>query len=455
MSREKPESANSLFFMALGADMIVTGLVAITDFWAVGVLNDIRSGISRADQSTINAMEFWESFAKVMILTMAAVGFALVRWLGACYEYAQTKLKASGFAQEGWKTWGWIVPFMNLFKPYQVLSEIYKVGVAERAECEEWKKSSGSGVLLAWWVFWVITHMIMWVIGKQALKSSFRDDLSLNQIIGMYYGSVTVCVISLVVAGLWFAVAGSLTRRLVSRSVADFHAPSVSVASAFPNAGASESTAKVQPPLSISIVDGSPAMTVPPKPTSSPNTVDEDNIYALIAEELEAGRPEKGLWTRLFAEMDGDEKRTKVAYIKQRAEKLLTAEQMRISDEMGRQDHERKAKSELMQKIKTGAVDRYEAEKSVAGMGTAYLAACKSGKISDLKRMTTERPMLLAVCDKDGNTGLHVAVSAGQRDVVTFLLEQGIYKHARTDSGVSALGMARQYGNKEIVGLLE
>lgn len=51
-------------------------------------------------------------------------------------------------------------------------------------------------------------------------------------------------------------------------------------------------------------------------------SVDEDRVYAEIAKELETGVADKGLWTRLFAECDGDEKRIKVAYIKQRAAKL-------------------------------------------------------------------------------------------------------------------------------------
>ena len=67
--------------------------------------------------------------------------------------------------------------------------------------------------------------------------------------------------------------------------------------------------------------------------------VDEDAIYATIANELETGGTDKGLWTRLFAENDGDENRTKVAYIKQRAEKLNALERARLAEiEMKRRE---------------------------------------------------------------------------------------------------------------------
>jgi len=57
---------------------------------------------------------------------------------------------------------------------------------------------------------------------------------------------------------------------------------------------------------------------------------DENAIYAQIANELDTKSEDKGLWTRLFADSDGDEKKTKVLYIKHRAAQLTAAEKSRI-----------------------------------------------------------------------------------------------------------------------------
>jgi hypothetical protein len=358
MNQEKLKSAKNLFFIALGIDIAVTALVAITDFWAAGVLSDIRSGVSTSDQSTNSSLEFWESFSKVMILTLIGVGLALVRWLDACYTYAKENLKATEFAQEKWITFGWLVPFMNVFKPYQVLVEIYKVGAADCRGSDDWKKLSGSGMLLVWWIFWVIAHMVMSWIGKQALKSAFRDDLTLNQIIDMYYGSIIVCVISLIVAGLWFVVAGSLTHRLLNRKSLLIPISSSNKTSQQPRVG--------YPGTSQSISNqhlvAAPAVMQPAAvvmPTAS-TTVDkestqnnkgnfeittkqelnmenlEDWAYEKVGEELESNKPDKAAWTKAFAQSGGDEKQIKVLYIKQRVEKLiaLAKEELRKSREL-------------------------------------------------------------------------------------------------------------------------
>ena len=87
--------------------------------------------------------------------------------------------------------------------------------------------------------------------------------------------------------------------------------------------------ANVIPTSSISPVQGRTMI-------STAEAVDEDGIYNSIAHELETGIADKGLWTRLFAECEGDEKKTKVLYIKQRADKLISAERSRL-EEVARQ----------------------------------------------------------------------------------------------------------------------
>ena len=56
--------------------------------------------------------------------------------------------------------------------------------------------------------------------------------------------------------------------------------------------------------------------------TSEQAEIDDNLIYEQIANELETGNTDKGLWTRLFAECDGDEKKTRTLYIKQRVEAI-------------------------------------------------------------------------------------------------------------------------------------
>lgn len=72
----------------------------------------------------------------------------------------------------------------------------------------------------------------------------------------------------------------------------------------------------------------------PTSPESQISEFDQNAIYGSIAKEIESGSTDKGLWTRLYAECDGDDKRTKVQYIKRRAAQLMEVERARQAAEM-------------------------------------------------------------------------------------------------------------------------
>ena len=88
-----------------------------------------------------------------------------------------------------------------------------------------------------------------------------------------------------------------------------------------------------------------------PAPAPAPqfsHSATEDEIYELIAKEIAEGNVKTGLWTRLFAEANGDESKTKALYIARRAEMLIAEgqsvrdqEAARIAAENNRQEKER------------------------------------------------------------------------------------------------------------------
>lgn len=62
------------------------------------------------------------------------------------------------------------------------------------------------------------------------------------------------------------------------------------------------------------------------KPTNKKIKVNEDKCWEDALNEYESDRKNKGLWTRLYVENNGEEDKTKIAYLKQRAEQLIQQE---------------------------------------------------------------------------------------------------------------------------------
>lgn len=148
-------------------------------------------------------------------------------------------------------------------------------------------------------------------------------------------------------------------------------------------------------------------------PTVAP--IDEDTIYNSIANELETGNTDKGLWTRLFAECNGDEKQVKVLYIKRRAEKLIEAEKLRHE-----QVNQKEAERQHHERFKAD-----EAEKSRR----------RDAGLAD--------PLLIA------------AIEAGNWSTACQLLESGVSPFGANEDGVALRDLAKQRGDQQIVDLLK
>ncbi len=200
------------------------------------------------------------------------------------------------------------------------------------------RRMNGYGYLLAWLYYaFMESSAKQATFGKLALGLTVTD-LAGNRIgfwraTGRFFGRLISVVILLggfimafftqkrqtlhdMMAGCLVLDANVATQSATPPD--DYSAPATRPAST--HSSATTSTASFVP-ASQSFSNATRAESSPAVTTQT-FAVDEDSIYAAIANELKTGAANEGLWTRLFAECDGDENRTKVAYIKARAFQL-------------------------------------------------------------------------------------------------------------------------------------
>ena len=211
--------------------------------------------------------------------------------------------------------------------------------------------------------------------------------------------------------------------------------------------------------------------TIPPKAT-----VDVDHVYAEIAKELEDGVADKGLWIRLFAECGGDERQTKVLYIKQRADRLIATERSLLekaafeqAKRLAQAARERAAESARLEKLRLEKLSLKEQliEGNITEelsnklstilntpMAVAVLKKVRLNNFSEVSTMLDEEPLLVAVTNNDGETPLHIAVDEHNQEMARFLLERGATAYAKNIYGVTPLEYAENSRQSEMVELL-
>jgi uncharacterized RDD family membrane protein YckC len=200
-------------------------------------------------------------------------------------------------------------------------------------------------------------------------------------------------------------------------------------------------------------------------PVVAPISFDEDAVYETVANEMESGKTDKGLWTRLFAELDGDEKKTKIAYIKQRAEKLMASERARFqeeaqlrADEAAKMERLRIESLSLREKLYSGNITPDMAEKirNLSGTNDAltFMSNVRLNKLDKVSELLEKEPFLVAVSNSDGMTPLHISVDERYVAMSRLLIQRGSPVDAKNNGGQTPLDLAKKTGNQELVALI-
>lgn len=190
----------------------------------------------------------------------------------------------------------------------------------------------------------------------------------------------------------------------------------------------------------------------------------DEDLFEQVAKELDSGSVVRSTWTRAFAEADGDDNRARAIYIRHRVARLQTdraqAEQARVEirTEQARVEIERAQHAQERRKLLAlqNSVPLEKVREDERSPGAARLFACLStGDVTGVREILAARPSMARVKNAGGQTALQVAVQSPSPAVMVRLL----LDHGAQDTYVpgksTALELAEQTGNHDVVKLLQ
>jgi hypothetical protein len=105
---------------------------------------------AREAQFTTNEILLW-----IQVTLFVATAVAFLAWL----FQARVNLRAFGVRRpsysRGWVVWSFLVPLVNLFRPYQVIREIWQASDPRSHDAFNWRSLPVSKLLPAWWALFV------------------------------------------------------------------------------------------------------------------------------------------------------------------------------------------------------------------------------------------------------------------------------------------------------------
>ncbi len=129
-------------------------------------------------------------------------GIAFIMWFRRAYFNLHQKVLALSFS-EGWAAGSWFVPIINLYRPFQIMKELYLETHKILLNKGLIKKESLSIKPLGlWWTFWIISGILGQFIFRYSMKAETIDELTIStvasiisNIIGIPLALITIKII--------------------------------------------------------------------------------------------------------------------------------------------------------------------------------------------------------------------------------------------------------------------
>lgn len=189
---KNPKKITNFLLFLLVLSMVVSLVSVIFDY----ILLDLLNGpIARLQEQADAFDRRQQMFGILYLLVFVITGITFLTWINRanknCRNFGAKNMKFTS----GWSIGYYFVPFLNLYKPYQAMKEIWKIS----KNPQNWENEKGSWLLVTWWWLWLVNGFISYATFKQTMKSetlkAIKFSTELDIVSEVIYFSL--CIVSI------------------------------------------------------------------------------------------------------------------------------------------------------------------------------------------------------------------------------------------------------------------
>ncbi len=164
------------WLLGLGALLAAAGLWS--SWQQLQLIQDLARGANVADAivEASDARQQLIGFVQLGLGLVSAVVF--LRWTSAVTKRLTLLGVTSMRYAPKWSVWGFIIPIVNLFRPYQVMSELWKASEVVPGPDDPWAKKPTPLIVGVWFAILILDS----IVGRLASSRTFDTIEQVTQI---------------------------------------------------------------------------------------------------------------------------------------------------------------------------------------------------------------------------------------------------------------------------------
>lgn len=181
-NEQRAKNAIMLIWIVLAFEIISL----LSGYLQYDLLQQFIAG-AEISEETATANDLREQVISIFYLIAYIISvITFILWFRRAYFNLHLKVKYLNHT-EGWAVGGWFVPFISLYRPYQIMKELYqetkdllnKKGIA-------FNQNFSTGALGWWWALWLFNGFVGQILFRYSLNAESIEEISTSSVLSIF-----------------------------------------------------------------------------------------------------------------------------------------------------------------------------------------------------------------------------------------------------------------------------
>jgi uncharacterized protein DUF4328/uncharacterized protein DUF2510 len=165
--------------LLLAAYFVVTAIGVVSDWMELELINRVTEDQAAVSQAELDASDARQGLIGILqLLIYLVTGVMFIIWFRRAYRNLVAWGTESLRFEAGWTVGGWLVPFLNLVRPKQIMNDLWRA-TAPELPVEPgiaWKHVRVPLVVHAWWLLFLLSLAVGIVASNLGGEASTLEE---------------------------------------------------------------------------------------------------------------------------------------------------------------------------------------------------------------------------------------------------------------------------------------
>lgn len=174
----RPNKKRANYAMVLILIILVMEFVSFISYgFQLFLLQNLAEGIQVTHEQA-NANDLRVLIIQLLIFLLHIISaITFIRWFRRAYYNLHQKIKVLSFS-DGWTAGAWFVPVISLYRPYQIMKELFQdTKVLLTNKGINVSSSFNTKILVWWWTLWLVNNIAGNIIYQLSTNKESVDEL--------------------------------------------------------------------------------------------------------------------------------------------------------------------------------------------------------------------------------------------------------------------------------------